>query len=190
MNDLSKLTWVLIKNRFRLVFSNEDEQRILWRQLRELILMKNENYDEYLKKFMTLNTRIENISEDEILNCFIDGLNERVRGEVLAKKPKSFNEAKELANWFYEVKFYEVKFVANFVNSKINLNKLSKQLYKKPSYKKFQKKPKYNNNSNKSSIQGLNNHNYSKPYQKSNNFKSNNFKYKKDQKIDYAINVC
>jgi hypothetical protein len=87
------LTWQVVKTKFRRVFRNDDEQRKLRNELRSLTNRANDDYDEYIKKFAYIQARIENLPESELLYSFIAGLSEKVRGEVLSKRPNSIDEA-------------------------------------------------------------------------------------------------
>jgi hypothetical protein len=80
--DLDNLSWNVLKDRFRRVFNNDDDQRKLRNELRELTGSPNEDYNEYLKRFLIISSRIEGLPEAELLHSFIAGLGNRIKGEV------------------------------------------------------------------------------------------------------------
>jgi len=130
-HNLNALTWAIVKQHFRNVFGDIDEQRKIRNELRELTHRGNDDYNEYLRKFLSIRSRIVGLPESELLYSFIAGLSESVRGEVLAKKPASLVEAQNYANWFYDTK--TTKTVnANYAR-KINKKKLHSQIQRKNS---------------------------------------------------------
>lgn len=67
---------------------------------------------EYYKEFMILANRVEGLTEDALLDCFISGLKQDIKRDVIAQSPSSLLRAASLARLFDE------KQLTSFSNAK------------------------------------------------------------------------
>lgn len=68
-------------------------------QSRELSKLKQEgsNYDAYQEEFMRLSHQVQDLPESYLVGCFVSGLRDTVKYEIIAKNPNSIEEAMRLA---------------------------------------------------------------------------------------------
>ena len=62
-----------MKEHFRKVFTNVDEQRKLRTELTKLTSHGNDDYADYVKKFMAIRIRLSEYPENELLHAFVNG---------------------------------------------------------------------------------------------------------------------
>ena len=101
MKESAFVNWETVKERFRKVFSSQDEQRRLKVSLIELGSTCSD-YLTYRNKFISLKARVTGLTKDDVKFFFINGLPGKMKAEVLMKKPESYEKALEYANWAYE----------------------------------------------------------------------------------------
>lgn len=149
-----RVDWNMVKEHFRKVFSTQDEQRRLKIKLMQLGGTYSD-YIAYRNEFMNIKARIAGMTDRDVQLYFINGLEGRMKREVLLKRPSSFNDAVEHANWFHECET-ESKAVssvnfATFRYGKPNKNKDQRkpgQRFSSDNRKSFhpnQNRPKWNN---------------------------------------------
>ncbi|PNX88023.1 hypothetical protein L195_g044123, partial [Trifolium pratense] len=81
---------------------------------------------EYYLKFTTLANRVYGLSNDALIDCFVSGLHDEIRRDVLIHTPSSLVKAFSLA------KIYEEKYTSTTNQKKLNTTNYSTN---KPSYK-------------------------------------------------------
>lgn len=65
----------------------------------ELSKLKQEgaDYDRYQEEFINLSSQIQELPKDYLVGCFISGLRDQVKYELISKKPTTVMEAMRLA---------------------------------------------------------------------------------------------
>ena len=98
------LKWSDIRTKFRTIFKDTDEQRKLRRDLIQLTSGRNDNFHDYLKRFTSINSCLENMTDGDVMFYFIEGLSNQVKASVLSQDPMSLAHAIQYASYHYDAK--------------------------------------------------------------------------------------
>ncbi|CAF0943329.1 unnamed protein product [Brachionus calyciflorus] len=89
-------SWESLKQKFGSLYNSRDSQNKLREKLLTIKTHK-QNFEESVKKFESIVSKIVSLTEDEKIFLFSHTLNENVRQMVTVMKPNSLREAIELA---------------------------------------------------------------------------------------------
>ena len=102
-----------------------------------------------MKRFLELRTRLKDYPPEEMLDCFIAGLQGSIKTDVLKQRCKDLDQAIDVANWSHEI----LSSKANQQSKIENANYAKKQRNKNNGHKN---KEKHNNQGEKNNSQHKN----------------------------------